>query len=169
MKHINLTISLATLMTGILVGVGLVPALSGHAGNGASITEGAKVTIAITMTVPDSDLKFPEKVSEYVAGQHETLPSIEASLTGMKSGEHKRVDLQAGEAFGPYDPKKRTTVRRDQLPADVAAGSIYQTPEGQPFTITALSDTAAEVDLNHPLAGKPLVLDVEILKVEQGS
>ena len=87
----------------------------------------------------------------------------------MKSGERKRVDLQAGEAFGPYDQKKRITVRREQLPADVAAGSIYQTPEGQPFTITALSDTAAEVDLNHPLAGKPLVLDVQILKVEQGS
>ena len=104
-----------------------------------------------------------------MAGQHETLPYLETDLTGMKSGERKRVDLQAGEAFGPYDQKKRITVRREQLPPDVAAGSIYQTPEGQPFTITALSDTAAEVDLNHPLAGKPLVLDVQILKVEQGS
>ena len=169
MKPIKLPMSLATLMTGILFGVGLVPALSGQAGNDVPITEGAKVTIAITMTVPDSNLRFPEKVSEYVAGQHQTLPTIEASLTGMKSGERKRVDLQAGEAFGPYDQKKRITVRREQLPPDVAAGSIYQTPEGQPFTITALSDTAAEVDLNHPLAGKPLVLDVKILKVEQGS
>jgi peptidylprolyl isomerase len=169
MKPIKLPISLAISMTGILLGVGLVPALSGQAGNDMPITEGAKVTIAIKMTVPDSNLKFPEKVSEYVAGQHQTLPTIEASLTGMKSGERKRVDLQAGEAFGPYDPKKKTTVRRDQLPPDVAAGAIYQTPEGQPFTITALSDTAAEVDLNHPLAGKHLVLDVQILKVEQGS
>ena len=169
MKPIKLPISLATLMTGILVGGGLVPALSGQAGNDIPITEGAKVTIAITMTVPDSTLKFPEKVSEYVAGQHQTLPSIETSLNGMKSGERKRVDLQAGEVYGPYDQKKRMTVRREQLPPDVAAGSIYQTPEGQPFTITALSDTTAEVDLNHPLAGKPLVLDVQILKVERGS
>jgi FKBP-type peptidyl-prolyl cis-trans isomerase 2 len=156
-------------MTGMMAGVGLVPALSGQAENGVPITEGAKVTIGITMTVPDSNLKFPEKVSEYVAGKHETLPSIEASLTGMKSGDRKRVDLQPEEAFGPYDQKKRVTVSREQLPPDVTTGSIYQTPEGQPFTITALSDTAAEVDLNHPLAGKPLVLDVRILKVEQGS
>ena len=169
MKRIKLPISLATLITGILVVGGLVPALSGQAGNDAPITEGAKVTIAITMTVPDSNLKFPEKVSQYVAGQHQTLPTIEASLAGMKSGERKRVDLQAGEAYGPYDQKKKITIGRERLPADVAAGSIYQTPEGQPFTITALSDTAAEVDLNHPLAGKPLVLDVKILKVEQGS
>ena len=169
MKPIKLLISLATLMTGILLGVGLVPALSGQTGNDVPITEGAKVTIAITMTVPDSNLKFPEKVSQYVAGHHQTLPTIEASLAGMKSGERKRVDLQAGEAFGPYDQKKRIKIGREQLPADVAAGSIYQTPEGQPFTITALSDTAAEVDLNHPLAGKDLVLDVQILKVEQGS
>ena len=169
MKPIKLPISLATLMTGILVGVGLVPALSGQAGNDVPITEGAKVTIAITMTVPDSNLRFPEQVSEYVAGQHEALPSLEASLTGMKSGERKRVDLQAGEAFGPYDPKKRMTVSREQLPPDVVAGSIYQTPEGKPFTITALSDTTADVDLNHPLAGKPLVLDVQILKVERRS
>ncbi len=169
MKPIKLPISLATLITGILVGGGLVPALSGQAGNDMPITEGAKVTIAITMTVPDNNLRFPEKVSEYVAGQHQTLPSLEASLTGMKSGERKRIDLQAGEAFEPYDQKKRITIRRDQLPPNVAAGPIYQTPEGQPFTITALSDTAAEVDLNHPLAGKHLVLDVQILKVEQGS
>ena len=168
MKPIKL-ISLGTLMTGILLGVGFVPALSGQAGNDVPITEGAKVTIAITMTVPGSNLRFPEKVSEYVAGHHETLPSIEASLTGMKSGERKRIDLQAGEAFGPYDQKKKITIGRERLPADVAAGSIYQTPEGQPLTITALSDTVAEVDLNHPLAGKDLVLDVQILKVEQGS
>jgi len=87
----------------------------------------------------------------------------------MKPGEHKRVDLQAEEALGPYDQKKRITVGREELPADVKTGSIYQTPDGQLFTVTALSDTSAVVDLNHPLAGKPLVVDVQILKVEQGS
>jgi FKBP-type peptidyl-prolyl cis-trans isomerase 2 len=161
--------SLATAMTGILIGVGSVHAFSESAGNQMPITEGAKVTIAYTITVPDSNLTIPDNVSEYVSGQHQVLPSLENALTGMKQGEHKRIDLQAEEAFGPYDQKKKMTVKREELPPDVVEGSIYQIPDGQPVTIIALSDTTAVVDLNHPFAGKPLVLDVQILKVDQGS
>lgn len=84
----------------------------------------------------------------------------------MKPGEHKRVDLPVEDVFGPYDDNKKITLSREELPPDVETGTVYETPDGQPFTIIALSDTAGVVDLNHPLAGKPFIVDVQILKVE---
>jgi FKBP-type peptidyl-prolyl cis-trans isomerase 2 len=154
----------AILVAGWLIG--FVSAFSGEGANDRPITEGSKVTIAFTITVPNSSLMIPDNVSEYVSGQHEILPSLEDALTGMKPGEHKRVDLPVEEAFGPYDDNKKITLSREELPPDVETGTIYETPDGQPFTIIALSDTAGVVDLNHPLAGKPLIVDVQILKVE---
>jgi FKBP-type peptidyl-prolyl cis-trans isomerase 2 len=87
----------------------------------------------------------------------------------MKPGEQKRVDLKAEEAFGPYDERKKTTISREQLPPEVQAGLVYETSDGVPFTVLALSDQAAVVDFNHPLAGKHLVFDVQVIKVEGGS
>jgi FKBP-type peptidyl-prolyl cis-trans isomerase 2 len=52
------------------------------------------------------------------------------------------------------------------LPTGAKTGTVLQNREGQPFTVVEISDNAAVVDYNHPLAGKRLVFDVKVLKVE---
>jgi FKBP-type peptidyl-prolyl cis-trans isomerase 2 len=79
------------------------------------------------------------------------------------------LNLQPEEAFGPYDEQKMIEIRRDMLPPTARTGSIYQTSDGQPITVVSLADDTAVVDLNHPLAGKHLVIDVEVLGVERPS
>ncbi|MGH7230898.1 MAG: FKBP-type peptidyl-prolyl cis-trans isomerase [Nitrospiraceae bacterium] len=137
-----------------------------EAGDQPSVTEGAKVTIAFTIAIPEVNEVITGNVSEYVAGEDEVIPALEKELMGLKPGEHKHVDLAPEEAFGPHDETKMMRISRKMLPPTAQSGVIYETPHGDPFTVVALSDDTAVVDFNHPLAGKHLVLDVEVLSVE---
>jgi len=133
------------------------------------VDEGAKVTIAFTIFVPESNEVIPNNVGEYAPGTHQLIPALEDALMGLRPGDRKRVDLQPEQAFGSYDEQKMMRVKRDVLPPTAQTGRVYQTAHGQSFTIVALRDETAVIDFNHPLAGKHLVFDVEILRVEQRS
>jgi FKBP-type peptidyl-prolyl cis-trans isomerase 2 len=135
----------------------------------ALVTEGAKVTIAFTIAIPDTHETITREVSEYVAGDDQVIPALQKELMGMKAGERKRVELQPEEAFGPYDEQKKIKLPRGILPSTARVGVVYQTPQGETFTVVGLSDDTAVADFNHPLAGKHVILDVEVLQVEQHS
>lgn len=130
------------------------------------IEEGAKVTLEMTITVPNDHLVIPPHTSEYTHGAKQLIPGLEQALVGLHVGEKKRVELDADHAFGQYDATKKTTIPRAQLPQTITAGEITTTPEGRPFTVLSLADDSAVIDFNHPLAGKQIVLDVVVLKVK---
>ena len=130
------------------------------------IEEGSKVTLEMTISVPDDHLIIPPHTSEYTHGAKQLIPGLEQALVGLHAGEKKRVELDADHAFGQYDAGKKTTVPRAQLPPTITAGDVARTPEGQPFTVISLADESAVIDFNHPLAGKQIVLDVVVLKVK---
>lgn len=159
----------AMMLTMVALAVQFVAVRSSSGQSADPITGGSKVTIAFTITVPETHVVVPNNVSQYVPGQGQLIPALEHALDGMKEGEQKRVDLEAEEAFGRYDERKRVTVSREELPRGAKMGSVHRTPDGTPFTILSLSDNAAVIDFNHPLAGKHLVFDVRILKVERAS
>lgn len=131
-----------------------------------AVVDGAKVTIAFTLMVSETRQSILDNVGEYTAGENEIIPALEDALMGMKPGEHKRVELQPEDAFGVYDDHKIMKIRRDLLPPTARTGSIYEVFGGQPITVVALAEDTAVVDLNHPLAGKHLVIDVDVLEVE---
>lgn len=133
----------------------------------SSIGPGDKVTIKFNLTVPETRLAIQDNVSEYVPGQHQLLPALEGELMGMRAGERKHVEFNPEQAFGTYDAGKKMTVARDRLPEEAKVGDVYRTAHGQPFMVGALSTQNAVVDFNHPLAGKRVVFDVQILKVER--
>ncbi len=131
-----------------------------------SVAEGAIVFMEYTITIPESDLTIPDNLTFFEHGHQDVLPNIEKAITGMKRGEEKRIDLTSEEAFGPYDESKRVEMRRDRLPVDVQPGMILITEEGVPFVVVDLIGSMAEIDFNHPLAGRHVVFDVRILNVE---
>ncbi|HJU06764.1 MAG TPA: FKBP-type peptidyl-prolyl cis-trans isomerase [Nitrospiraceae bacterium] len=154
-------------ITVLIIGLGMSPlSMQAQAEGDAQVAEGAKVLVEFTITVPEAKLVIPKNVSQFVPGQHQMIPSLEKALTGMKPGEEKRVDLAENEAFGPYDETKKMTIRRDQLPSNAKPGTVLKTGDGIPFIVIDVSDNTAVVDFNHPLAGKHLVFDVKILRVE---
>jgi FKBP-type peptidyl-prolyl cis-trans isomerase 2 len=131
------------------------------------ISVGDKVTISLNLLVPETHFGIKDNISEYVPGNHQLVPGLERELMGMKAGEQKHVELAPEEGFGTYEREKRMTVARDRVPEDAKVGDVYKTQHGQPFMVQELSDQQAVVDFNHPLAGKRVIFDVQVLKVER--
>ena len=133
------------------------------------ITDGSKVMLFFQLTVPGEQGFEVRDSGKFVQGQHQLLPALERVVTGMKSGDETKVELSVEEAFGPYDGRKKTTVPRNDLPAQTKEGDVFEDRSGNPATVTQLSDTSAVMDYNHPLAGKPLVVKLRILRVDNPS
>lgn len=137
------------------------------------IKEGSKVSIHYTLKVEGEvvDSSEGQDPLSYVHGSKQIIPGLEAAMTGLKSGDKKDVSIEAELAYGPYNKEAIRQVPRsafqeaDSLKkGDVVSGQI----EGQDFRAT-VQDIDAEnvtVDLNHPLAGKTLEFQVEVVSVE---
>lgn len=138
------------------------------AADSPQIVEGSNVTLLYQITVPGERFEVRD-VGQFVQGQHQLLPVLEQEVTGMRSGEEKKIDLSAEEAFGPYDSRKKKTVSKSDLPKDTKEGDVLQDRAGQQATVTHLSDSSAVMDYNHPLAGKPIHVLLRIIRVENPS
>jgi len=130
------------------------------------IVEGSKVTLQYQVTVPDLNGIDYDDVSEFVQGRHEIFRALEREVAGMRPGEEKKVELTAEEGFGPRDERKKMNIPRTELPADAKTGDVVQNEAGSFATVAAVSGSTAVLDYNHPLAGKPLVVQLRIVKVE---
>jgi len=133
----------------------------------ATVSDGARVTFEYTLSVPEKHVTSDQNVLSYVHGKQEVLGGLQDALAGMKEGERKRVELTPEQAYGPYDPKKRKSVSRQQLPAGIQPGAMLKSRESNDFaTVLEMDDSSALLDLNHPLAGQNIVYDVHILTIE---
>ena len=108
---------------------------------------------------------------EFSLGGGQVIPGFDSAVEGMTVGEKKSVTIQPEEAYGPRHDQLIQDVPRDQLPDDMtpAVGMELQAQNenGQVmrFAVTAVDDTSITVDGNHPLAGKPLNFDIELVAI----
>lgn len=133
------------------------------------ITDGSRVTYMSRMTARGERGFELLYFGQFVQGQHQLLPALERVVADMKPGEQKKVELSPEEGFGPYDAQKKKTVPRQELPAGTQEGDVLEDHAGKEMTVTQLSGSSAVVDYNHPLAGKPLSVKIQILQVEDPS
>ena len=137
-----------------------------QAAESVRIVEGSKVTLQYVATVPGSTGIDYGNISEFIQGRHEIFPALEQEVVGMKPGDEKQVELSPAEGFGTHDEGKKMSVPKTLLPPGVKEGDVVQNDLGHFATVAEVSDSMAVLDYNHPLAGKPLVVQVKILKVE---
>ena len=130
------------------------------------IVEGSKVTLQYVATVPGSAGIDYGNISEFIQGRHEIFPALEREVVGMTPGEEKKVELSPGEGFGPHDDGKKINISKTLLPFGTKAGDVLRNDVGELATVADVADTTAVLDYNHPLAGKPLIVQLKILKVE---
>jgi FKBP-type peptidyl-prolyl cis-trans isomerase 2 len=129
------------------------------------IVEGSRVTLAYQVTVFGDNRIDYDDVSEFVQGRHEIFPALEREVAGMKRGEEKKVELTPEESFGLHDERKKMKVPRTELPPDARAGDVVQNEMGVFATVAGVSGATAVLDYNHPLAGKPLLVRLRIVRV----
>ena len=104
-------------------------------------------------------------------GSGELAPPLEHCLIGINVGQRHVFLLDAEQAFGSHNPQLTQRVARTALPPDSSPelhGLIqFAAPNGDKFTgiVCELDDEAVLVDFNHPLAGKPVRFEVEIIGI----
>lgn len=163
-------------MHGWLVGTlvvlgGLLDMGTASASDALAVADGMRVTIEYRLSLTDHtvvETNVGEKPLTYMQGAREIVPGLERQMLGMTAGQSKRIEVSAVEGFGAYNKKARVTVERSRVPADVAPGMLLQSAvDGRPVKVLEVNETSVVLDLNHPLAGKNLVYDVNVLNVER--
>jgi len=107
----------------------------------------------------------------FTVGDGNLLPGFEQSIFGLKAGDKRSVVLEAENAFGPYNPENIQTMRRGLFSRDMdlQPGLVVSFADKSkaelPGVIKAADDDQVVVDFNHPLAGKDITFQVEIINV----
>ena len=134
--------------------------------NNEVVEDGAKVTVWFKITPSDNPTTIYRGIEQFVQGQHTIPPGIEQRIAGMHPGESKAFRLSAEEGFGPYDNTKLQTISPSDLPPDAREGDTVGDGTGTTARIIRILPEKAVLDLNHPLAGKLLMVTLEIVKIE---
>jgi len=137
------------------------------------ISSGVKVKIHYTLRIDGDivDSSTGREPLEYQHGQGMLVPGVEAGLEGAKPGDKKSLTISAKDGYGESDPGMIITAPRESFAAmtDLKVGATVRAsgPDGE-FRAIIQEITAATVklDLNHPLAGKTLAFDIEVVSVE---
>lgn len=108
---------------------------------------------------------------QFIFGQGQLIPGFEKAVEELTLGEITKVDIPHQEAYGEVRQDMIIRIERDKVPADiqpeVGMQLQIQQPNGQPLPvmITDVSDSHIVLDANHPLAGKDLTFEIELVSV----
>ena len=104
-------------------------------------------------------------------GAGQVIPGFEAALLEMSVGDTKTVNIPVDQAYGPRQDQLLHKVPLTEFPPDpapqIGIPLLAQTPDGQQIRleIVELDDEHAVLDANHPLAGKALIFDLELVSI----
>ncbi len=109
-----------------------------------------------------------------VIGEGNIIPGLEKGLMGMRAGDKKTIDVAAADAYGPRRDNLVFDVPKSSFPPDLQLKAglevVSQTPQGPlPARIVEIDKDTVKVDFNHPLAGKDLIFDVQVLDVRKAT
>jgi len=108
---------------------------------------------------------------EFVLGEQNVIPGFEKMVLGMTTGETKTTTIPAADAYGEHRPEMIVQFERDKIPPDmdvqIGQELQVQTTSGQalPARVVDASDAGVTLDANHPLAGKDLTFDIELVEI----
>jgi len=138
------------------------------------VKEGDKVKVQYTLTLDDDTVV--EKTDEanpfeFTLESGNIIPGFEKAVIGMSPGESKSVKVPPKEAYGERRDDMVMKVNRKDLPEDLdpQVGQLLrlQSDKEEPFivTVTGTSDSEVIMDANHPLAGKNLNFEIELIEI----
>lgn len=140
-----------------------------------TIENGDTVQVHYTGTLEDGtefDSSRDRAPLEFTVGEGQVIPGFEDMVRGLEAGDTETATLPPEDAYGERDEQRLIEVERDQLPdeiePEIGMQLEIQQPNGRParVSITEIGDETVTLDANHPLAGKELTFEIEVLDVE---
>jgi peptidylprolyl isomerase len=135
--------------------------------------EGDKVQVHYTGKFEDGsvfDSSQEGQPLEFTAGSTELIPGVSKAVIGMAPGEAKSVEIPPEEGYGQRQDGMEQTVARNLLPQEAKIGDALQAQAGDQTIVVwvkELGDEEAILDANHPLAGKTLIFDLEMVGIAE--
>lgn len=120
-------------------------------------------------TIFDSSLD--REPLKFTIGQKMVILGFEEGVVGLNAGETKTVSIASQDAYGPYLEDLVGTIKRAQIPPhielQVETVLQMQAPDGGVtiVMVKALNDESVTLDANHPLAGKDLTFEINLLEI----
>lgn len=135
------------------------------------INENSSVKVHYTGKLEDGtvfDSSVEREALDVKLGEGKLIPGFEKGLYGLSAGEKTTIKIQASEAYGNVVEERIQEVEKQYVPETVFAGQqlTAETPEG-PITVVVkeVKEATVVLDGNHPLAGKDLIFDLEVIEV----
>ena len=120
-------------------------------------------------SVFDTSLVEGREPLKATLGNNELISGFENGLIGMEVGETKTVEIEPENAYGEVHDHLIQEVDKTQMPGEVEVGTALQanTQMGPVnFVVKEVKDDVVILDANHPLAGKKLIFDLEVVDIE---
>ena len=110
---------------------------------------------------------------KFTIGDTTLIPAFERAVIGMGEGEKKTVSVGPQDAFGERKEELVRNVNKDELPShiDPKVGKvlIIRADQGEDVRaeITDITEDSLTIDANHPLAGKEVTFEIELVEIEK--
>ncbi|MFC1840119.1 peptidylprolyl isomerase [Thermodesulfobacteriota bacterium] len=107
----------------------------------------------------------------FITGAGQIIPGLEKEIMGMSVGDSVKISVEPENGYGSINPELFQEVKRDQFPPDLELkpGMTFQSQGPQGPMIINIKELKGEdmvvIDLNHPLAGKKLNFDIDIVEI----
>jgi FKBP-type peptidyl-prolyl cis-trans isomerase SlpA len=139
------------------------------------VDKGTRVTLHFALKFDSGevvDTTFDRDPATLSIGDESLPANFEAYLMGMKAGDKASYQVPPEKAFGQRNPNNLQVMKRHVFGADMVLepGVVVSFADARkqelPGTISRVESDEVEVDFNHPLSGRTLTFDVEIIDVE---
>ena len=140
-----------------------------------SIGEGTQVTLHFSLTLKNGhvvDSNFGQEPAQFVVGDGNLLEGFEKAIWGLSAGARETFTISPEEGFGQANPNNIQTFKRDQFDSalELEEGLVLSFADAQndelPGVVERIEGDVITVDFNHPLAGKEIDFEVEIISVD---
>jgi FKBP-type peptidyl-prolyl cis-trans isomerase 2 len=121
--------------------------------------------------VEEYESTFGEDPIEFKLGAGEVIEGFEDAVAGMKPGDEKTVEIPPDKAYGQHREDLVFEVDTNEFPVDLKpeVGKKLQIQHSEGRTtmviVTEVSESNVTLDANHPLAGKDLTFDIELVEI----
>lgn len=140
-----------------------------------AIGPGLEVTLHFSLKLQDDsviDSNFDSQPATFVVGDGKMLSGFEKALFGLRAGAKESFLITPDQAFGQPNPDNIQQIQRDRFDnsMELAEGLVLSFEDASggelPGVVTEFNEKTVTVDFNHPLAGRDIIFDVEILDVK---
>ncbi len=117
------------------------------------------------------DSSLDKQPLEFKIGYGVIIPGFESGIIGMYEGDKKTVSIPPEEAYGPHREELVDSIDRSRIPSSIKpeVGMILEisSPDGEVMKarIIEVDETFVCLDMNHPLAGKELIFEIQLIEV----